>query len=173
MPQDWEGTDLANISFGQGLSVTAIQVAGAYNVIANDGRYISPSLVRGTLSPAGSYRPLSKPLGQKVLSASTTREMREMLEGVVVHGTGTRAAVDGYAVAGKTGTAQKPMTNRRGYGDEYTSIFAGFVPVAEPKITIVVVLDEPKDHSAGRAVAPVFSAIAAEVLSAIGVPEGE
>ena len=173
LPQDWEGTDLANISFGQGLSVTAIQVAGAYNVIANAGRYISPSLVRGTLSPAGSYRPLSKPLGQKVLSASTTREMREMLKGVVVHGTGTRAAVDGYAVAGKTGTAQKPMTNRRGYGDEYTSIFAGFVPVAEPKITIVVVLDEPKDHSAGRAVAPVFSAIAAEVLSAIGVPEGE
>jgi len=173
LPQDWEGTDLANISFGQGLSVTAIQVAAAYNVIANDGLYLSPSLVRGTLGPSGSYRPVVKPLGQKVLSATTTEEMREMLKGVVVHGTGTLAAVDGYSVAGKTGTAQKPMIDRRGYGDDYTSIFAGFVPVAEPKITIVVVLDEPKEHSAGRAVAPVFSAIAAEVLSAIGVPEGE
>ncbi|MBM44958.1 MAG: hypothetical protein CL458_01755 [Acidimicrobiaceae bacterium] len=173
LPQDWEGTDLANISFGQGLSVTAIQVAAAYNVIANDGVYVAPSLVRGTLTPTGAYRPLSKSSGQKVLSEATTEEMREMLKGVVVHGTGKRAAVDGYAVAGKTGTAQKPMTDRRGYGDEYTSIFAGFVPVAEPKITIVVVLDEPEEHSAGRAVAPVFSAIAAEVLTAIGVPEGE
>lgn len=173
LPQDWEGTDLANISFGQGLSVTAIQVAAAYNVIANDGRYISPSLVRGTLGPSGLYRPLDKPSGQKVLGAATVEEMREMLKGVVVHGTGTLAAVDGYSVAGKTGTAQKPMIDRRGYGDDYTSIFAGFVPVAEPKITIVVVLDEPKEHSAGRAVAPVFSAIAAEVLSAIGVPESE
>jgi len=173
LPQDWEGTDLANISFGQGLSVTAIQVASAYNVIANDGVYIAPSLVRGTLTPTGAYRPLSRSSGQKVLSEATTEEMREMLKGVVVHGTGKRAAVDGYAVAGKTGTAQKPMTDRRGYGDEYTSIFAGFVPVAEPKITIVVVLDEPEEHSAGRAVAPVFSAIAAEVLTAIGVPEGE
>ena len=173
VPQRWEGTDLAAISFGQGISVTAIQIAAAYNVIANDGLYIPPSLVHGTVTPAGSFRPAVVPDGQKVLTAATVKQMREMLEGVVVSGTGTKAAVEGYSAAGKTGTAQKPMKDRPGYGDEYTSIFAGFVPAVDPQITIVVVLDEPDDHSAGRAVAPVFAAIATETLATIGVPETE
>ena len=171
VPQDWEGTDLASVSFGQSIAVTAIQIAAAYNVIANDGRYIPPSLIRGTISPTGTFRPVPTPSGIKVLGAATTRQMREMLEGVVVSGTGTKAAVEGYAVAGKTGTAQKPMKDQRGYGDDYTSIFAGFVPAGAPQITIVVVLDEPKDHSASRAVAPLFADIATETLAAIGVPE--
>ena len=171
VPQDWEGTDLASVSFGQSIAVTAIQIAAAYNVIANDGQYIPPSLIRGTISPTGTFRPVATPSGIKVLGAATTRQMREMLEGVVVSGTGTKAAVEGYAVAGKTGTAQKPMKDQRGYGDDYTSIFAGFVPASAPQITIVVVLDEPKDHSASRAVAPLFADIATETLAAIGVPE--
>lgn len=171
VPQQWEGTDLASVSFGQSIAVTAIQIAAAYNVIANDGLYISPSLIRGTISPTGAFRPVPAPTGRKVLGAATTKQMREMLEGVVVSGTGTKAAVEGYTVAGKTGTAQKPMKDQKGYGDEYTSIFAGFVPAAAPQITIVVVLDEPDDHSAGRAVAPLFAHIASETLAAIGVPE--
>ena len=114
MPQNWEGTDLASVSFGQSIAVTAIQIAAAYNVIANDGQYIPPSLIRGTISPTGAFRPRATPSGIKVLGATTTRQMREMLEGVVVSGTGTKAAVEGYAVAGKTGTAQKPMKDQRG-----------------------------------------------------------
>ena len=171
VPQDWEGTDLASVSFGQSIAVTAIQIAAAYNVIANDGLYVPPSLIRGTIDPAGTFHPISTPTGRKVIGARTTRQMREMLEGVVTSGTGRKAAVEGYSVAGKTGTAQKPMKEEKGYGDDYTSIFAGFVPAAAPQITIVVVLDEPEDHSAGRAVAPLFSDIATETLAAIGVPE--
>ena len=103
--------------------------------------------------------------------------MRDMLAGVVRDGTGQRAAVDGYSVAGKTGTAMKTWSNKGedgvGYSDDYTSIFAGFVPAENPAITIVVILDEPDEHRAGRTAAPVFSEIATGALRTLRVPRAK
>ena len=169
-PQDWEGTVPATIAFGQGVSVTAIQLAAAYNVIANDGRYTPASLVQGFETPDGSFRRLEVLTSHTVLSATTAKQMRDMLEGVVMNGTGTRAAVNGYGVAGKTGTAEKPKDGA--YCDCYTTIFAGFAPVADPRITVVVVLDEPEDQvGAGLIAAPLFSEIATKALGILGVPK--
>tara|TARA_B100000085_G_scaffold230082_1_gene216487 strand:- start:16588 stop:17982 length:1395 start_codon:yes stop_codon:yes gene_type:complete len=170
-PQDWEGIDLAAISFGQGVSVTAIQIAAAYNTIANNGKYKPSSLVRGFVTSEGASRTMDTSFGQEVLSATTAKQMRAMLESVVMDGTGKRAAVEGYGVGGKTGTAQKPLIDQRGYGDSYTTIFAGFAPVEDPKVTVVVVLDEPLEYKAGFTAAPVFSEIAARTLGILGVPK--
>ena len=170
-PQDWEGIDLAAISFGQGVSVTAIQIAAAYNTIANNGKYKPSSLVRGFVTSEGASRTMDTSFGQEVLSATTAKQMRAMLESVVMDGTGKRAAVEGYGVGGKTGTAQKPLIDQRGYGDSYTTIFAGFAPVEDPKVTVVVVLDEPLEYKAGFTAAPVFSEITARTLGILGVPK--
>ncbi len=170
-PQDWEGIDLAAISFGQGVSVTAIQIAAAYNTIANNGKYKPSSLVRGFVTSEGASRTMDTFSGQEVLSATTAKQMRAMLESVVMDGTGKRAAVEGYGVGGKTGTAQKPLIDQRGYGDSYTTIFAGFAPVEDPKVTVVVVLDEPLEYKAGFTAAPVFSEITARTLGILGVPK--
>ena len=170
-PQDWEGIDLAAISFGQGVSVTAIQVAAAYNTIANNGKYMPSSLVRGFVTPEGASREIEPQVSQDVLSATTAKQMRAMLESVVIEGTGKRAAVEGYGVGGKTGTAQKPLVDQRGYGDSYTTIFAGFAPATEPKVTVVVVLDEPLEYKAGFTAAPIFSEITARTLGILGVPK--
>jgi len=114
--------------------------------------------------------PISSGVRRQVVSAATAATMRDMLAGVVTHGTGTRAQVDGYSVAGKTGTAEKALKDRAGYSDDYTATFAGFVPAENPRLTIVVILDEPDEHLAGLTAAPVFSKVATGVLRALGVP---
>jgi len=163
-PRDWDGTGLATIAFGQGISVTSIQLAAAYNAIANGGVYLTPRLVRGTLGSNG-FKPEEFVVGKRVLSAETATEMQKMLTGVVLNGTGKRAAVNGYTVAGKTGTAQKTRIDGPGYSDfAYTSTFAGFAPAESPAITIVVTLDEPVEYMAGLVAAPIFSDIARQVL---------
>ena len=168
---EWEGTGLANIAFGQGISVTGMQLAAAFNTIANDGEYIAPTLIRGTAGSDGVMHPNAPAVRRQVLSATTAKKMRDMLADVVTKGTGKRAQVDGYSVAGKTGTAQKAWKDRAGYSDNYTATFAGFVPAKNPRLTIVVVLDEPEEHLAGITAAPVFSKIATGALRALGVPQ--
>jgi cell division protein FtsI (penicillin-binding protein 3) len=170
-PTQWEGTGLANIAFGQGVSVTGIQLAAAFNTIANDGEYVAPSLILGKAGSDGVMRPFPSGVRRQVVSATTAKTMRDMLAGVVTQGTGTRAQVDGYSVAGKTGTAEKALKDRAGYSDDYTATFAGFVPAENPRLTIVVVLDEPDEHLAGLTAAPVFSDIATGALRALGVPQ--
>jgi cell division protein FtsI (penicillin-binding protein 3) len=172
-PRDWDGTGLATIAFGQGISVTSIQLAAAYNTIANGGVYLTPRLVRGTLGSNG-FEPEEFVVGKRVLSAETATEIQKMLTGVVLNGTGKRAAVNGYAVAGKTGTAQKTRTGGFGYSDyAYTSTFAGFVPADSPAITIVVTLDEPVEYMAGLVAAPIFSDIARQVLQTQRIPPSD
>ena len=170
-PTEWEGTGLATIAFGQGVSVSGMQLAAAFNTIANGGEYIAPALIRGVAGPDGVMHPIASGTRRQVLSATTAATMRDMLAGVVTQGTGTRAQVDGYSVAGKTGTAQKALVERSGYSDDYTATFAGFVPAENPKLTIVVILDEPDEHLAGLTAAPVFSKIATGALRALGVPQ--
>ena len=158
--------------FGHSVSVTAIQLAGAYNVIANDGRFVPPTLARAAINSQGSVSPLSAAKSRQVLDATTATQMREMLERVVIDGTGKRAAVDGYRVAGKTGTAEKFSLEEGDYGERYTTVFAVFAPVDNHRVNLVVVLDEPTEHGASQTAAPVFSQITDSTLSTLGVAKG-
>ena len=165
----WQGTDLATIAFGQGMAVTAIQLAAAYNAIANDGVYVTPRLVLGNVGASGALRPAEPAASHRVLSPQTAAHMAEMLSAVVQNGTGKRAAISGYRVAGKTGTAQKPSPDG-GYSDAaYVSSFAGFLPADRPELTVVVVLDEPDEYRAGIVAAPVFAEVAEYALRMLQV----
>ncbi len=167
--EDWYGTELATIAFGQGIAVTPVQLAAAYNTIANDGVYVAPTLVRGTVDADGRVVPLSEPRTHRVVSSETALEVRRMLQLVVLHGTGKLAAIPGYEVGGKTGTAQKASADG-GYSEtDYMSTFAGFVPVENPELTIVVVLDSPQPYYAGAVAAPLFSDLGEYVLRALRV----
>jgi cell division protein FtsI (penicillin-binding protein 3) len=172
-PTAWSQINVATISFGHGVAVTALQLAAAYRSLAAHGAYRQPRLVRAIESADG------KPSGAtsaaadtSVLSADTVRRMRGMLEAVVgPGGTGQLAAVPGYRVAGKTGTAQKvdPLTG--GYSsDEYVAVFAGFLPSEAPRAVLVVAIDDPEgEHTGGQVAAPVFAEIGAATMRALGV----
>lgn len=166
---EWFGTELAAISFGQAIALTPIQVAAAYNTVANGGVYVRPTLVRGVLDAEGVMHTWPFDEGRRALSTETAAQVTKMLEEVVANGTGTLAAVDGYRVAGKTGTAQKPVAG--GYSaTEYMSTFAGFVPASNPELTIVVVLDRAETYLAGQVAAPLFSELAGYALRVLRVP---
>ena len=165
----WRGTDLATIAFGQGIAMTAIQLAAAYNAIANDGVYVTPRLVLGSVGSNGALRPADPAPTHRVLSEQTAQQMQAILADVVRSGTGKRAAIDGYQVAGKTGTAQKPSPDGGYSADAYTSSFAGFLPADRPELTVVVVLDEPDEYRAAIVAAPVFAEVAEYALRMLQV----
>ena len=177
LPTDeWSSTSIATIPIGQGVAATPLQVLEAFNVIANGGRYVAPRLVTGTIGTDGELDPTSRPEPRRVVSEATARQMTEMMTGVVEEGgTGVAAAVPGYPVAGKTGTARKPQPNG-GYEDElgryhYVATFGGFVPANDPQLSIVVVIDEPSgDVYGGDVSGPVFSRLAGAVLRAYRIP---
>ncbi len=164
-PSKWSGSTIGTVPFGQGISVTPIGLSRAYAVFANDGITVNPYLVSKVVSSKGTI--LMDKEGEarsdekKVVSPKTAREIRYMLEKVVEEGTGKNAQITGYRVAGKTGTAQKPKENGRGYySDRYIASFIGFAPVEDPKVLVLVVIDEPQDVIWGGAVAaPVFKNI--------------
>jgi cell division protein FtsI (penicillin-binding protein 3) len=164
----WYGVDLATISFGQGISVSALQLATAMSAIANGGTLMQPYVVEKIMDGKGnvlkSFSPVSR---QKVVSPETAATVAKMMEGVAVEGgTGTAAGVDGFRVAGKTGTAQKADPVTKGYSaDKRTASFVGFIPAENPRLTIVVIVDEPRTSAYGGVVAaPAFSAIAKQSL---------
>jgi len=164
----WYGVDLATISFGQGISVSALQLATAMSAVANGGTLMQPYVVDKIVDGKGNvlkqFSPVSR---QRVISPETARNVARMMEGVAAEGgTGTNASVDGYKVAGKTGTAQKADPVTKGYSlDKRTASFVGFIPAEQPRLTILVVIDEPKTSSYGGVVAaPAFSAIARQSL---------
>jgi cell division protein FtsI (penicillin-binding protein 3) len=164
----WYGVDLATISFGQGVSVSALQLAGAMSAVANGGTLMQPFVVEKIFDAKGNIiKQFSPQSRQKVLSPETCKLVAKMMEGVAAEGgTGTSASVDGYKVAGKTGTAQKADPVTKGYSlDKRTASFIGFVPADQPRLTILVVVDEPKTSPYGGVVAaPAFSAIAKQSL---------
>jgi cell division protein FtsI (penicillin-binding protein 3) len=170
-PGTWTGTSIGSTPIGQDDAVTAQQILDAYNAVANGGVFVAPSLVRGTVSPSGvvtAVRPSSK---HRVINPTTDAELVSMLEGVVNSGTGTEAAVDGYTVAGKTGTAQIPNPSHLGYiSGAYVGSFAGFAPAQNPVLSAVVVLDHPTPIYGGAVAAPVFSTIMAYALHHYGIP---
>ncbi|MGI8661651.1 MAG: peptidoglycan D,D-transpeptidase FtsI family protein [Acidimicrobiales bacterium] len=167
--RDWSGTSIGTIPIGQGVAVTALQMLQAFNVIADGGRYVDPKLVLDTVDSNGTRHPTATSAAREVVSEKTAGEVRDMMTAVVNAGTGKQAAIAGYSVAGKTGTARKPQRNG-GYVDaagnpHYVTTFAGFVPAEDPRISAIVVLDEPtKDIYASDTAAPVFSRIASYAL---------
>lgn len=161
-PEDWWSTSLPTIAIGHGTAVTLMQIANAYATIANDGVHVQPRLIRGTVGSDGTLAPTAVPASHRVVSASTARDVRRMLEQAVVGAgaTGALAAVPGHRVAGKTGTALKPRDGAAGYHDDrYVASFVGFAPVDAPRIVVAVMVDEPFPFYGGVVAAPVFSEV--------------
>jgi cell division protein FtsI (penicillin-binding protein 3) len=164
----WPDHLLSNISFGHGVGVTALQIANAYSTVANGGRLMKPFLVKRVVDSEGSVISAREPqVVRQVLSGKESSLLTLMLSGVTQEGgTGVLAKVDGYPVAGKTGTAQKVNPNARGYmRGGYISSFAGFVPSNNPQFTIYVMIDHPKKQFYGAQVAaPLFQRLASFAL---------
>ncbi|OWW19449.1 peptidoglycan D,D-transpeptidase FtsI family protein [Noviherbaspirillum denitrificans] len=159
--KSWKPIEQATMSYGHGISTSLIQVAHAYMIFARDG-----DIIPLTLQKAG-----DRPIGQRVISEKTARDVREMLEMAAgPNGTAPKAQVPGYRVAGKTGTAHKLVGGQ--YANKYVSSFVGFAPVSDPRIIVAVMVDEPSNgfHFGGQVAAPVFSAVTASALRALNVP---
>jgi cell division protein FtsI (penicillin-binding protein 3) len=165
----WYGSTIGNVPLGQGIAVTQLQMAAAYNVLANRGMWVEPKLVYSTMQPDGDVVPSPPPSRRRVLSRRTARQMLEILTGVVDEGTGILAQIPGYQIAGKTGTAQKPLPTG-GYGDSHIASFAGIAPARRPAIVVLVTLDEPSPIWGGSTAAPTFKIIAEYALRYLGVP---
>jgi cell division protein FtsI (penicillin-binding protein 3) len=165
----WREVDLVNIAFGQGVSVTPLQVAQAANVIAADGVLRPPTLVRGLLRD-GRIAPLRERAPTRVVSAATARQVARMMTGVTAEGgTAPKAAVPGFEVAGKTGTAQKYDPNLGAYSrSKYVASFVGFIPAERPEVTVLVLVDEPRAGTiyGGQVAGPAFREIAVAALAA-------
>ena len=167
----WTGSSIGSTPIGQNDAVTAQQLLDAYNAVANGGVLVQPRLVRGTIAANGSLSAAAPATARRVIDPTTTAELTTMLEGVVTSGTGTAAHIDGYTVAGKTGTAQIPDPSHLGYipGAFYGS-FVGFAPAQNPVLSAVVVLDRPTPIYGGAVAAPVFSTIMEYALQHYGIP---
>jgi cell division protein FtsI (penicillin-binding protein 3) len=169
---EWTGTSIGSIPIGQGVALNALQLLQVYNTLANDGVWVAPRLVRATVDADGNEEPVAAVASRRVVSARTARQMTAMMQNVVKAGTGARAAIEGYAVAGKTGTARKPDVHNRGYEEgAYISSFAGFVPGADRQLSAVVVIDEPRPvYYANLVAAPVFASITKYALRQLRIP---
>ena len=168
----WTKVDLATKGYGYGVAVTPIQLITAYSAIANGGYLMQPHLVDRIEYTSGKVDKKAKPVKiRRVLSAETAKTMRALLQTVVEVGSGKRAQIKGYNVAGKTGTAEK-LSAEGGYGKRsHVVSFCGFVPVKDPQFTILVILDNPAKYTfGGTAAAPVFKEIAQPLLARYGVP---
>jgi cell division protein FtsI (penicillin-binding protein 3) len=175
-PARWSGLSLASISIGQEVSVTGVQLLAAFGAIANGGRLMQPHVVRALLDRNGREVQRTEPRAvRRVVSPQTAATLTDILTSVVADGTGRRAMVQGYPVAGKTGTAQKPDPVTRVYSRKPGVLsFVGFVPANAPRLVILALLDEPKTVVWGsEAAAPIFAAVAAPILRHLDVPPTE
>jgi cell division protein FtsI (penicillin-binding protein 3) len=167
----WGERTLASIAFGQEIAVTPLQMVTAANVIAASGYLMRPQLVREIRSPEGEVLVGFEPEPvRRVVSRQTASRMRDILEGVVERGTGIRAAVPGYRIAGKTGTAQKAVRGGGYSKTDFVASFVGFVPSRRPKLTALVILDSPGGNHTGARAAEVFSRIVERSLHYLGIP---
>jgi cell division protein FtsI (penicillin-binding protein 3) len=168
---DYAQSSMGSLPIGQGFAVTSAQVLAAYNTIANGGLYVPPRVVRASVGPDGTQHAAPAPETRRVVSEQTATDLTHMLADVVRVGTGELAAIDGYTVSGKTGTARKPKEGARGYEEgAYVSSFAGFVPAEDPRLTMLVLLDEPVPIYGGLVAAPVFADIGRYALREMRIP---
>jgi cell division protein FtsI (penicillin-binding protein 3) len=157
--EDWSGTSLPTIAIGHGVSASLLQVAQVYATLARGGTSYAPVLVRGTVGSDGTLQRAAPGEHTRVVSERTARVLSRMLVDVVDDGTGTAAAVPGYKVAGKTGTAQKPREGAPGYEPgAYVGSFVGFAPADRPEVVVAVSVDEPRrgGYYGGTTAAPLF-----------------
>jgi cell division protein FtsI (penicillin-binding protein 3) len=169
----WTCPDLGTNAIGQGVAVSVLQMARVYASVANGGLLVQPTLLRGTVDEQGEFHATERPAPKRVLSLRTTRTLTSILEGVVREGgTGTRAALDDWTVAGKTGTAQVPNPDGGGYlPGAYVASFMGYAPAEDPRVVVAVVLDRPaKGIYGGTVAAPVFREVAGYALRHMEVP---
>jgi cell division protein FtsI (penicillin-binding protein 3) len=174
-PERWKRIELANRAFGQGLAVSTLQIARAMSVIAGSGEAWSPYLVRGRLDASGAVVDWTEPRRlESGLSAESADLVRSYMERAASRlGTGSRAQIPGYRVAGKTGTAQKVDSSTGRYSrDRWYVSFVGFVPVEDPVLLVAVGVDEPKgvSPSGGTVAAPIFREVAQAALSIMSIP---
>ena len=177
----WSGSTFANLPIGQGLSMTLLQLTGMYQTIANDGVRVPPRIIKTTIAPDGTRSDEPRPQGVRVVSSDTAKTVRHMLRATVQRdpagqqqGTGSQAAVEGYQIAGKTGTAQQINPGCGCYYDDvYWISFAGILPADNPRYVIGVMMDNPQrtaDGQRGTTVAPLFHNIASWLLQRENVP---
>lgn len=168
----WSASTIATVPFGQGTSVTPIEMARFFATLANKGIQVKPHLVDRLITPEGKeIRPFTGEKEKTVVSAKTCEMMSAIMEEAVTEGTGKSAAVTGYSVAGKTGTAQKPNVGKPGYSGKYVGSFIGYTPVQDPAVVILVTIDEPRKAIYGGVIAaPVFSKVAEFALQRLNVP---
>ncbi len=173
----WYDMDAATVSFGQGMSVTSLQLATAMSSIANGGRLMKPILVsRVTDSTGAVVEEFAPSVRRQVVPAHVARLTSDMLTAVTAKGgTGEAASVLGYVVAGKTGTAQKADYTHGGYAqDQWTATFVGFVPANKPRLVIAIAIDEPViEHYGGSVAGPIFRRVAEQTLRHLGVPPAQ
>ncbi|HGG58034.1 MAG TPA: hypothetical protein ENK31_09595 [Nannocystis exedens] len=163
----------ANIAFGQGMSASPLQVAAAFGALANQGEYIQPAIIKRTVDHRGETIYEHTPMPERVVRRGTARTVMKMLESVVHsrHGTGNNAAVPGYRVAGKTSTAQKADAKKGYSDDEYFASFIGALPAKNPRVVILVSVDNPEGgHFGNEVAAPSFSSLGEQVMLHLGVP---
>jgi cell division protein FtsI (penicillin-binding protein 3) len=172
-PQDWSTSQQYTIPFGQGLSLNAMQAASVYQTIANGGVRITPTLVRGTRDADGRYTAAPEPEQTRVVSEKTATTLARMLESVVgdEEGTGTKAKIPGYRVAGKTGTANR-VDPVRGVYKGYTASFAGFAPADNPQITVYCAIQNPTKGSyfGGQICGPIYKKVMEFALKTLQTP---
>lgn len=170
-PKDWSGTTKPTMSFGQGYSVTAMQATSIFATIANDGVRVEPTVIAGTSDAQGHYTPAKTRNSYRVISAETAEKMRVMMESVVsASGTAQSAAIPGYRIAGKTGTADR-VDPRTGRYSGYTASFIGMAPADKPKYVISVTIQAPQGmHWGGVLGGPVFKEVMSYVLEAKHIP---
>ncbi|MFJ3902012.1 peptidoglycan D,D-transpeptidase FtsI family protein [Streptomyces sp. NPDC090025] len=172
-PQDWSTSQQYTIPFGQGLSLSAMQAASVYSTIANGGVRIEPTLVRGTRGPDGRFTAAPTPEQSRVVSEKTAKTLAQMLESVVddEEGTGNKAAIPGYRVAGKTGTANR-VDPELGIYKGYTASFAGFAPADEPRVAVYCAIQNPTKGSyfGGQICGPIYKKVMEFALKTLHVP---
>jgi cell division protein FtsI (penicillin-binding protein 3) len=159
--KDYSGSSIGNLPIGQGLAVTPVQMVAAYAAIANDGVLLKPRLVLDG----------EQVEGRRVMQSTTAARLRRMLEGVLgPEGTAPEAAVEGYDIAGKTGTAEKPEDGVYSK-DKFVASFVGFAPAQDPRLLVAVIVDEPGGgvYSGGEVAAPAFEKIASFALPYLGI----
>jgi cell division protein FtsI/penicillin-binding protein 2 len=170
-PDRWSGISVGEMSMGQEVGVTPLQMVTAYSSIANGGVLFQPHIIRDIFRD-DSHEPVAPPVGRRVVSRRTAELMRVMFQKVVEVGTGTPAALNGFTAGGKTGTAQKIDSTGSYSKTHYVASFIGFAPVSQPAITVLVVIDSPVGAIYGTEVAaPVFRSIAEQTLGYLSVPQ--
>ena len=169
----WSKVSIGAISMGQEIGISPLQLASLISTIANDGVHVPPRIVAGTIAPQNTPQTIAfqSAEGRRVISSLTAAQMRQMLQGVVLHGTGRKAVLEGYSSAGKTGTAQKVDPNTGAYSKtKYVASFAGFAPINDPQLAVVVILDSAVGlHQGGQVSAPVFQRVMQQSLEYLHV----